>query len=202
MKIIGVGAGPEMLTFEAARAIREARLIYGSNRAIELALSEIDPKANVNTIEDYKKLRELPDDAVVLSTGDPMLSGLGFLEGEVIPGISSMQVACARLGVSLLNVTPVTVHGRKMEEALVAKEIEQGKCVFLLTDESSDIAGLCSYLSDRGLVLDIAVLTNLGYPDERITKGDTSSPPKVPGLSCVMIGELGMGSNNSKLKTR
>jgi cobalt-precorrin-7 (C5)-methyltransferase len=202
MKIIGVGAGPEMLTFEAARAIREARRIYGSNRAIELALSEIDPKANVNTIEDYKKLRELPDDAVVLSTGDPMLSGLGFLEGEVIPGISSMQVACARLGVSLLNVTPVTVHGRKMEEALVAKEIEQGKCVFLLTDESSDIAGLCSYLSDRGLVLDIAVLTNLGYPDERITKGDTSSPPKVPGLSCVMIGELGMGSNNSKLKTR
>lgn len=200
VKIIGVGAGPGMLTLEAARAIRDARLIYGSNRAIELALEEIDPKATVNTIENYKKLRELPDEAVVLSTGDPMLSGLGFLEGEVIPGISSMQMACSRLGVSLLNVAPVTVHGREIKEARIAREIKQGKCVFLLTDENSDIAGLCSYLSERDLGRDIAVLTDLGYPDERITKGDTSSPPKVPGLSCVMIGELGKGRNNAMLK--
>jgi len=44
MKIIGVGAGPGMLTLEAARAIREARLIYGSQRAIDLARDEIDPE--------------------------------------------------------------------------------------------------------------------------------------------------------------
>ena len=50
--------------------------------------------------------------AVVLSTGDPMLSGLGYLEGQVIPGISSMQVACARLKISQLRMVPVTLHGR------------------------------------------------------------------------------------------
>jgi len=47
MKIVGVGAGPGMLTQEAARAIRMARLIYGSTRAIDLVREEIGPGCNV-----------------------------------------------------------------------------------------------------------------------------------------------------------
>jgi cobalt-precorrin-7 (C5)-methyltransferase len=184
-----------MLTFEAALAIREARLIYGSKRAIELASEHIDPAATVEVIEDYGKLKELPDDAVVLSTGDPMLSGLGFLGGEIIPGISSMQVACARLGISLLKITPITVHGRGMDTSQIAREIEQGRSVFLLIDETTDIPGLCRFLVDRGLSRYVTVLTDLGYPTERIEKGDTTNPPRAPGLSCVVIGELGNDSD-------
>ena len=60
MKVVGVGAGPGMLTFEAARVVGEARLIYGSERAIELASSQIDPRSDVHVIDDYKALRELP----------------------------------------------------------------------------------------------------------------------------------------------
>jgi len=43
MIIVGVGAGPLMLTEEARRAIARARLIYGSNRAIDLAREHIAP---------------------------------------------------------------------------------------------------------------------------------------------------------------
>lgn len=190
MIVIGVGAGPGMLTLEAAAAIETAELIYGSKRAIDLVKDHIRPGCSVNIIEDYRKLRELPETAVVLSTGDPMLSGLGYLRGKVIPGVSSLQVACARLKISLLKVMPITVHGRVLDPEPIASELERGRCVFLLTDESTDMAGLCSYLESRGLKGDVAVLTDLGYPEEKIVIGSTDSPPAAPGLSCVMIGRF------------
>jgi cobalt-precorrin-7 (C5)-methyltransferase len=190
MIIVGVGAGPGMLTLEGVKAIETAGLIYGSKRAIDLVRVHIKPGCSVNIIEDYRKLRELPEDAVVLSTGDPMLSGLGYLPGRVIPGISSLQVACARLKVSLLKVVPITVHGRSLDPEPIALELRKGKCVFLLTDESTDLEGLCSYLETRKLSEDVAVMTDLGYPEEKIVLGSTGAPPKAPGLSCVMIGRF------------
>lgn len=190
MIIVGVGIGPKMLTPEASEAIGQARLIYGSKRAIDLVRDYISPGSAVEVIEDYGRLASLPEEAVVLSTGDPMLSGLGYLKGRVIPGISSMQVACARLKVSQLKVVPITVHGRSLDPAAIAFELRRDRCVFLLTDESTDLQGLCRYLESQGLPRAVASLTNLGYSEERIDRGSTASPPKAPGLSCVLIGEF------------
>ena len=190
MIIVGVGAGPKMLTFEAAEAISKARLIYGSKRAIELAAGHINPECKVTVIEDYKALRELPNDAVVLSTGDPMLSGLGYLGGEIVPGISSMQVACARLNVSQLRVVPITVHGRGMNPKPIIEEVERGKCVFLLVDDSTDLAGLCNEMENIGLKRNVVVLSDLGYPEEKIKWGSTADPPESKGMACVVIGDL------------
>jgi cobalt-precorrin-7 (C5)-methyltransferase len=190
MIIVGVGAGPGMLTEEAIEAIAGARAVYGSKRAIDLARNHIPPGCSVNLIEDYKKLRELPESAVVLSTGDPMLGGLGYLEGSIIPGISSLAVACARLKVSQLKVVPFTFHGRTLDPEAVALELRRGKCVFLLIDEEVDLQGLCRYLEDHGLSRDLAVLSDLGYPQERIVLGRTGRPPRAPGLSCLMMGDL------------
>lgn len=193
MIIVGVGAGPRMLTEEAIEAIRQADLIYGSKRAVEIARQHINLDCSVHIIEDYKKLRELPKDAVVLSTGDPMLSGLGYLGGRVIPGISSMQVACARLKISQIKVVPVTLHGRAIiteSLARIAQEIRNGRCVFLLIDDSTDLPSICRNIEDEGLSKDVAVLTDLGYPEERIEIGRTNKPPASLGLSCVVIGDI------------
>ena len=193
MIIVGVGAGPGMLTEEAMKAISEARMIYGSDRAIEVARQHIRPDCSVHIIEDYKKLRELPERAVVLSTGDPMLSGLGYLDGQVIPGISSMQVACARLKISQLRMVPVTLHGRAIAtDSLdrIASEIRAGRCVFLLTDDSTNLALICRHLEAVGLSKDVAILTDLGYPDEKIELTRTNDSPAAPGLSCVVIGNI------------
>lgn len=190
MIIVGVGIGPKMLTPEAGEAIGQARIIYGSKRAIDLVRDQIHPGSAVEVIEDYRKLAGLPEDAVVLSTGDPMLSGLGYLKGRVIPGISSMQVACARLKVSQLKVVPITVHGRSLDPEAIAFELRRERCVFLLTDGSTDLEGLCRYLESQDLRRAVASLTDLGYPEERINKGSTASPPQAPGLSCVLIGEF------------
>jgi cobalt-precorrin-7 (C5)-methyltransferase len=119
-----------------------------------------------------------------------MLSGLGYLKGRVIPGISSMQVACARLKVSQLKVVPITVHGRRLDPEAIASELRRNRCVFLLTDDRTDLEGLCRYLEGQGLRRAVAALTDLGYPEEWIDKGSTASPPKAPGLSCVLIGDF------------
>ncbi|MCX6675078.1 MAG: cobalt-precorrin-7 (C(5))-methyltransferase [Methanothrix sp.] len=190
MIIVGVGAGPGMLTQEAIKAIGEAGLIYGSQRAVDIASDFFRTDSIIRIIEDYKQLRALPDEALVLSTGDPMLSGLGYLQGRVIPGISSLQLACARLRVSQLKVVPITVHGRSLDSEGIASELRRDKCVFLLTDERTNLEGLCSGLEAEGLSRAVAVLTDLGYPQEKISRGDTASPPPAPGLSCVLIGKF------------
>ncbi|MDD1760279.1 MAG: cobalt-precorrin-7 (C(5))-methyltransferase [Methanothrix sp.] len=190
MIIVGVGAGPHMLTEQAAIAVARARLIYGSERAIDLVRKHIGSACTVRIIDDYKKLHHLPEDAVVLSTGDPMLSGLGYLKGEVIPGISSLQVACARLKISELLVVPITVHGRKLDSAAIAFELQRGKTVFLLTDEETDLKSLCNYLESHGLHRKIALLSSLGYEQERVELSDTLSPPILSELSCLFIGDL------------
>jgi cobalt-precorrin-7 (C5)-methyltransferase len=188
--IIGVGAGPKMLTEEAIDALQRAEIIYGSIRAIKLVRNHIRPNAIVKAIDDYKKLDELPENAIVLSTGDPMLSGLGYLPGKVIPGISSLQIACARLKISQIKVIPMTFHGRNMNPEAVAFELRSGRCVFLLTDRDTDLAGLCDYLECQDLSSEVAVFKDLGYPKERILRGCTAAPPNVSELSCVLIGQF------------
>jgi cobalt-precorrin-7 (C5)-methyltransferase len=192
MIIIGVGAAPNMLTEEAIDAITNARIIYGSRRAIRLAEYHIKPGTSVNIIEDLRKLNELPESAtaIILSTGDPLLSGLGYLPGRIIPGISCMQLACARLKVSQLRVAPITFHGRRANPEAVGCELKRGKCVFVITDETTDLNGLCNYLEDQGISVEVIVLHELGYPNERIIRGTTIAPPKLSKLSCVMIGNI------------
>jgi len=194
MIIIGVGCGPGMLTEQAIRAIGMAKTIYGSDRAIEIARAFISPGCEVRTIDDFKLLHQLPEDIVVLSTGDPMLAGLGYLSGTVIPGISSLQVACARLRVPLARIVVVVAHGRGHEQGMseTVEEVQRGKIVYLLADPKFDVAELYRRL----LVLDcrplrIAVCENLGYPEERIETGEIASPP-VPktDLYSLVIGNF------------
>ena len=193
MKIIGTGCGPGMLTEEAARAIRGAGRIYGSRRAIELVREYIARDCTTEIIRDYRNLDNLPEDSVVLSTGDPMLSGLGNLTGEVIPGISSLQVAAARLHVPLDRVSVVLAHGRDHRLAVseTTEELLRGKIVFLVADPAFSVPGLAELLVSCYGNTKIALCEELGYAEERIVTGSCTGPP-VPGsaLFSLLIGDF------------
>ena len=171
MKIVGVGCGPGMLTEQAAQTIRAARFIYGSSRAIEMVKKLIPENCTVRSISDYRNLSQLPDNAVILSTGDPMLAGLGYLPGEVVPGISSLQVAAARLHISLSRVAVIVAHGTGHEKAMqeTVDEIGREKIVFLIADPKFDVPELYRRLGAMGLTVPvrIAVCEDLGYPSRR-----------------------------------
>jgi cobalt-precorrin-7 (C5)-methyltransferase len=180
MKIVGVGCGPGMLTEEAVIRIASAKTIYGSDRAIEIARPHIQIGCEIRTIDDFKSLHKLPDDVVVLSTGDPMLAGLGYLSGEVTPGVSSLQVAAARLHIPLARISVVVAHGRGHEKGIsdTLEEVQREKIVYLLADPKFEVGELYRRLSELNCrPLRIAVCENLGYPDEHIVVGEIASPP-------------------------
>lgn len=194
MIVVGTGCGPGMVTQQAIEEIRKARRVYGSARAIELVREHIHEACEVREIKDYKKIRELPEDAVLLSTGDPMLAGLGGYGSKVVPGISSMQVAFARLRLTLSDAVVVTAHGRDHEEAVrtAAEEVARNRIVFLIADPGFDVDKLARHLADCGLACEIVLCEELGYPAERIARGTVAEPPEVrSGMFSLVIGRTG-----------
>ncbi len=183
-----------MLTEVGAKAIEDANVIYGSGRSIELVRPHI--RCDAHEIKDYSALHHLPADAVVLSTGDPMLSGLGGkLRGhegiEVIPGISSMQVACARLGVRMEMLEVITIHGRGAGDAAarLGQALGAGRTVFMLPDKAFGVNEIAEVLRVTGCDVPIALCENLGYGDERVVVGTAEVPPvEKGGMACVIVG--------------
>jgi cobalt-precorrin-7 (C5)-methyltransferase len=193
MKIVGVGAGPNLLTEEAISAIEGAEIIFGSKRAIELAKEHI--RCEVHEIADYT-LTSLPENAVVLSTGDPMLSGLGKFAKEkdtVIPGISSLQLACSRLCLDMENLAVVSAHSGEIalvKERLM-KELHNGKNVFIRPGPSFGVNEIAHILKSSGIIKRIIVCERLAYPDERISTGTPQQPPDVKSdMYCAVITSL------------
>jgi cobalt-precorrin-7 (C5)-methyltransferase len=159
----------------------------------------IPKNCTVRSIIDYRNLSQLPENAVILSTGDPMLAGLGYLSGEVIPGISSLQVATARLHIPLSRVAVIVAHGRGHDRAMqeTVEELRREKIVFLVADPKFDVNELYRRLGSMGLSIPvrIAICENLGYPDEQILTGDLSRPP-IPDtdLYSLVIGQFELSS--------
>jgi cobalt-precorrin-7 (C5)-methyltransferase len=178
MIIVGVGCAPGLLTHQATDVLSTCQRVYGSNRAISLARPFLPPRCEEVKLREFS-LERLPEDAVVLSTGDPMLGGLGRRGIEVIPGISSLQVACARLGVPWERVAVVSAHHGSVENAieLAVEEIGRGRAVFMLTAPGFDTSALALRLAAASIDCTIYTLEDLGYPEERIAKGSVEDPP-------------------------
>ena len=168
IKIVGVGAAEGYLTERAIKEIESAELVYGSKRAIEIAKKYIKGEAVIITKFNEETYRKIAEEGkrrkvVVLSTGDPMVSGLGKkIDGEVEPGISSVQLALARLKIDLTEVVVIDCHGKdRLDEVL--KAFELGRHALILADSKFDIEKLRKFA-------DVVVLENLGYENERICK--------------------------------
>ena len=145
------------------------------------------------TLKDYSRLNELPEDSIVLSTGDPMLAGLGHLGEEVVPGISSMQCAFSRLRLPLTKAVVVDAHGKDEDVARreMVEEVERGRIPFVLTEPGFDIIALCHVMQEKGLKCKVIACENLGYADEIISFGDTTRPPMITSrlFSLILVGE-------------
>jgi cobalt-precorrin-7 (C5)-methyltransferase len=192
MIVIGVGCGPGMMTEEAMRELAKARTVHGSKRSLELAGPHLRKGAKLVPVEDYGALEGVPDNAVLLSTGDPMLAGLGYRAERVIPGISSLQAAYARLGAPLENTVIMSAQGKYHAMALknAAEEVLRGRNVFLLADPTFSVAELAEKLASTSPECRIAVCERLGYPDERVQVGTPLEPPEAKSkLFVVVAGE-------------
>jgi precorrin-6y C5,15-methyltransferase (decarboxylating) CbiE subunit len=202
--IVGVGPGAEdYLTPLARRKIEEADILVGSPRLTGLFPGKEsrgldfsgEPPATAQFILENRRRKRL----AVLVSGDPGLySFLGVLarylkpeEYEVIPGISSVQLAFARLGESWENAFVFSIHGRGLEGLIEA--VKEHSKVALLTDGHISPRDIASYLIEGGVSdRELVVCRNLSYPDESITRTDlqgASSLAETEGLYTIIIEE-------------
>lgn len=184
--IVGIGPGSsEYLTKKALDTVKMSDFTVGSTRAIDL-FDDVQNKIAFNVkdlldkLEEGVKLAADGNTVSILSTGDPGFSGVlntvlrlsdennfSRQDIEVIPGISSLQLAAARCHIQWDNANVMTFHGREnIEEILPA--INNGKVTIALP--SRKVRDMAQFLLDNGVEADrrVTVCERLSYPDEKI----------------------------------
>jgi precorrin-6Y C5,15-methyltransferase (decarboxylating) len=112
-------------------------------------------------------------DVCVLTSGDPgYFSMLAALErafpGESVvePGVASVQLLAARVGVPWQEFTHLSVHGRGLD----LKPSPDRPCAVLCGGENTP-AAVAAHMVEHGFVGRAAVGVRLGWPDETVTVG-------------------------------
>ena len=124
---VGVGPGsPEYVTAKVAGLIRKATVVAGFQHSLK-AVADLTRGKKVIPIPykdqeaTYRHIRDdlrSDDICVFTATGDPMFSDSEYLERlsrnfgiiEIIPGISSIQVAAAKANIPLEDIVLITFH--------------------------------------------------------------------------------------------
>ena len=186
--IVGIGPGSsEYLTKKAIDTVKSSDYTVGSTRAIELFddvknTIAFNVKELVGTLEKGVDLAIKGNVVSILSTGDPGFSGVlntvlrisdekGFKKEniEVIPGISSLQLAAAKCHIQWDNANVMTFHGRENIEEILPV-INNGKVTIALP--SRKVKDMAQFLLDNGVEASrkVVVCERLSYPDEKIVE--------------------------------
>lgn len=181
--IIGIGEdGLDGVTEAARRLVNEAELLIGEAHCLSLVPDASGERVTVGANLDDVASR-LADNGgrstVVLAVGDPLFYGvarylcdkLGKERFEVVPHVSSMQLAFARVKESWEEAFLTNLAGHGVEAVLT--QIRAAEKVGLFTSEASPPNLVAKALIDNGLDNFTAyVCENLGSPDERVTQGE------------------------------
>ncbi len=196
--IVGVGPGDNgLLTLKGKQAIEEADLVAG----FETVLKVIRPFAkkaelcsmayrNQEDVLDYAvgKVKE-GKTLVVCAWGDLNVSAKELLERvrrrvdhvELVPGISSVQIALSRSGLSLEHVVFVTLHvrdgaGSALEELVHYLKEERRNIILLPRPYDLMPAGIAAGVIEEGVSGDrpVTVYQRLTLDDEQSWSGSIS----------------------------
>ncbi|MEW9490963.1 MAG: precorrin-3B C(17)-methyltransferase [Candidatus Aramenus sulfurataquae] len=135
IKVVGIGAGGKTLTLAAIEALREAEIVIGYSKYVEMVKEYLNPNAVVieSEVHEIEKrvlasLEFKDKRVVVLSSGDPMVYGMGSrmynLDVEVIPGVTAALLASSVAKVPLDDFVTISlsIYSRSLEE--IRRKIE------------------------------------------------------------------------------
>jgi precorrin-6B C5,15-methyltransferase / cobalt-precorrin-6B C5,C15-methyltransferase len=201
--IVGIGDdGWHSLTSEAREALRQAPVISGAPRHLAL-LPDLPGRRIPLPSPLLPRLDELVAEnpgLCLVASGDPMLHGIGATLSRrggsagmrVLPGVSSVALACARLGWAEHEVEVVSAVSRPVEVILPA--VQPGARILVLCRDGGTPADLAALLADRGWgATEITVLEHLGGAAEQVRGPYPACSPdpgpfarlSVAALSCV-----------------
>ncbi len=202
--IIGIGdEGCGGLTSVAFGKIQRAQVLVGGNRQLEFFPDFRGHKISfqdglMKVIGEIASLCE-ENNVVVLASGDPLFYGVGDLISrkigkehvEILPNLSSIQLAYSRIKEKWDDSKIISLHGRPIKGLI--NKLQHEKKVAILTDEENSPLRIANYLKEyKELDWEITVLENLGGLQEKISNfnveniaGDFSS------LNVVLLKRTG-----------
>ncbi|MFC3452805.1 precorrin-6y C5,15-methyltransferase (decarboxylating) subunit CbiE [Amycolatopsis speibonae] len=175
LTVVGIGAdGWPGLSAQAREAVLRADVVVGAPRQLAYLPAGVKtepwPSPLLPSLDDFLAGRS---GVCVLASGDPLLSGIGTTliqrgyEVEILPALSSVTLARARLGWSAEETEVVTVVGRAIGR--VSRALAPGRKIFVLGANAEDLLDLLKarrYEKSR-----VTALSDLGGPEERIGPG-------------------------------
>jgi cobalt-precorrin-7 (C5)-methyltransferase len=189
--IVGIGPGdPEYLTVKAIRLIEEADYVAGFKQALSVVENMIKGKvlvmdyANENEVLNFIASQERAGKkCVICCYGDPNFSDKQFVEKirsmcenvKVVPGISSVQVACAKAGLAMEESLFITFHKSGFindEKEELLKAVKEGHRSVIVLPRPWDFMpkDVAKFLIDNGASKDLEVIVceNLTLRDEKV----------------------------------
>ncbi len=182
--ILGVGSdGLKGLTGRARDLLQSAELVLGSESTLaclpELKAQRLPLGTDLHEVVAALEGNLGQKRMVVVASGDPLFYGvarylcdrLGKDRFEVLPHVSSMQLAFARIKESWEEAYLTNLANHPL--ASVLDRIRTAETVGLFPSEDEDPPAIARQLLERGLDYFRAyVCENLGAPDERVTQGE------------------------------
>ena len=219
-RVIGVlDDGVASLSPTALAYIRNADVVIGGART--LALFEREFKAGAVRHDLTKRLKEVPEwvraargdnlGCVVLATGDPLCHGIApYLAQhlcvdalDILPNLSTLQLACARVGLAWQDARIVSVHARDAGEWTrgsapghglygLAQALRRESRLLVLTSPDNSPDRIARLLQAEGLAGDfhMAVAENLLQPEERVLADlnpDDAATMRFADLNVVLL---------------
>lgn len=183
MIVAGIGPGnPDFVLPAALCAIRSAKVLVGGSRALADFAVEgqctMTIRGDIPAVLSFiaEKLRE--QDVVVMVSGDPgyfsLLDALRRSYDEellqVIPGISSVQFAFARLALPWHDASFLSFHGRRPSDDELS--YTPGRVLGIITDKAYSSRTIPKLLMEFGWPKEAktAICARLSYDDERIVR--------------------------------
>ena len=202
--VVGIGAdGMPGLAEESRREILRATVIYGSSRQLDLLDDTVTAPKHRWPSPMLPALDTLLDDQPngdihVVASGDPLLHGIGAtlirIHGpgrvRVLPHVSSVTLACARMGWATHDTEVIS-----LVTAPVHTAVRRGGQAVVLSRDAATPAALATVLTETGRgASEFTVLENLGGPGERIATRAAdawaAAPTDVDDLNIIAIRYL------------
>ncbi|PIV05761.1 MAG: precorrin-6y C5,15-methyltransferase (decarboxylating) subunit CbiE [Syntrophobacterales bacterium CG_4_8_14_3_um_filter_58_8] len=204
--IVGCGPGAESYITPAARAAAaRADVLIVSRRLKDLfpkcPAERIDSGVDIDgTLDEIAARYDDGRQVVLLATGDPGIFSLakpvirrfGRENCEVIPGISSVQVAFARLGLDWQDARIISAHSSDPE--MTAADLRPAGKIAVLGGREAALAWIAGLLRELGSGRRVFVCEELTLPGERIREVAPNDLAGLPVSSRVIVliiqGEL------------
>lgn len=199
--VVGIGAdGMAGLSRTSREELARATVVYGSPRQLDLLDDGVTPDRREWPSPMLPALPTLFGDADVhvVASGDPLLHGIGAtlirLFGtqrvRVLPHVSSVTLACARMGWTVPDTEVISLVSAAPHTA-----VRRGGRAIVLSRDAQTPATLARLLSESGRGdSELTVLEQLGGPGERRHDGTArdwaTAPVGVDDLNVVAVAYL------------